>query len=61
MPWIFQAIAAVLPATYFVNMVRAIVLRGAGFADFAPDALILTTIGLTFFILAAARFKKRLG
>ena len=61
MPWIFYAISTVLPATYFVNMVRAIVLRGATVTDFAPDAIVLAVIGFTLFIVAAARFQKRLG
>ncbi len=60
MPWIFYAISTVLPATYFINMVRAIILRGATFADFWQDALILAVIGGILFVWAAARFQKRL-
>ena len=33
MPWIFYAIGAVLPATYFIELARAIVIRGATFAE----------------------------
>ena len=61
MPWIFYAISTVLPASYFISMVRAIVLRGAVFMDFWQDALILTAIGIGVFSLAVARFQKRLG
>ena len=57
MPWIFHAISTVMPATYFVNMIRAIVLRGATFADFWQDALIAATL----FTAATTRFQKRLG
>ena len=61
MPWIFYAISTVLPATYFVNMVRAIVLRGATLGDFWADGLILAIIGAVFFIVATVRYQKRLG
>ena len=29
MPWIFYAVGSVLPATYFIDLMRAIILRGA--------------------------------
>ena len=29
MPWIFYAISTMLPATYFIELMRAIILRGA--------------------------------
>src|SRR5205814_2932721 len=31
MPWIFKALGALLPATYFISLMRAIILRGAHF------------------------------
>ena len=31
MPWIFYAIGALLPTTYFIDLMRAIILRGALF------------------------------
>ena len=31
MPWIFYAIGALLPTTYFIDLMRAIILRGASF------------------------------
>ncbi len=33
MPWIFYAIGAVLPTTYFIELMRAIILRGAHFSS----------------------------
>src|SRR6185503_126023 len=49
MPWIFYAIGAVLPTTYFIDLMRAIILRGATFADFWRELLILGAMGLALF------------
>ena len=61
MPWIFQVIGDLLPATYFIELSRAIILRGAAFSDFAPSFAILTLMGLVLFALAAMRFRNRLA
>ena len=42
MPWIFYAIGAVLPATYFISLMRAIILRGASFLEYWPSLAIMT-------------------
>src|SRR6059036_2931085 len=41
MPWIFQAIGSCLPTTYFIELLRAIVLRGAGLGEFWPHVATL--------------------
>jgi ABC-2 type transport system permease protein len=60
MPAVAQWIAEALPATHFIRMIRAIVLRGATLSDLLGDLFWL--IGFTFLgvIAAATRFKKRL-
>ena len=57
MPWIFYAIGAVLPATYFIELMRAIVLRGASLADFWLNLVVLGGMGAGFVRLCALRFK----
>ena len=37
MPAIFYGIGAMMPTTYFIDLMRAIILRGAGFAEFWPS------------------------
>src|SRR6184192_1398775 len=37
MPWIFYAIGSVLPATYYIELERAIVLRGATIGEFGVN------------------------
>jgi ABC-2 type transport system permease protein len=61
MPWIFQALGAVLPLTYFVDLMRAIVLRGATAADFWRHLVILAGMGVVLFAACALRFRRKIG
>lgn len=57
----FQWISALMPATYFIELMRAIMLRGAGFADYAEHFVILAVMGVVLFSLCALRFKQRIA
>jgi ABC-2 type transport system permease protein len=59
MPWIFYAISTLLPATYFIELMRAIILRGATFFEFWRHLLILAVMGGVLFSLCALRFKQK--
>lgn len=61
MPWIFQAIGACLPTTYFIDLSRAFVLRGADWFEFRNHLLILAGMGAGLFVLCALRFRQRIG
>ncbi|MBI2928042.1 MAG: ABC transporter permease [Verrucomicrobia bacterium] len=61
MPWIFYALGAVLPATYYIDALRAIILRGADLVDFARDLGVLAFMGLVLFSLCAAQFRKKIA
>ncbi len=61
MPWIFSAIGACLPATYFIELMRAIVLRGASLAEFWLDLAVLCGMGLALFALCALQFRKKIA
>jgi ABC-2 type transport system permease protein len=61
MPWIFYAIGSALPATYYIELERAIVLRGASLHDFWFNVVILGAMGLFLFSLCAARFKQKIA
>jgi ABC-2 type transport system permease protein len=61
MPWIFYAISTVLPATYFIELMRAIILRGAGLFEFWRHLLILAIMGGILFSLCALRFKRKIA
>jgi ABC-2 type transport system permease protein len=61
MPGIFYAIGALLPATYFIELMRAIVLRGANLAEFWLNIVVLVGMGMGLFALCALRFKRKIA
>jgi ABC-type multidrug transport system permease subunit len=61
MPWIFQAVGSLLPTTYFIWLMRAIILRGASFFEYAPTLMILSLMSVALFAVCALRFQKKIG
>ena len=61
MPWIFKALGAMLPATYFISLARAIILRGAHFFEYWPHLLILIIMSILLFCVCALLFRKTIG
>jgi len=61
MPWIFQAIGACLPTTYFIELMRAIILRGAGLAEFWFPLAVMAGMGGLLFALSALRFRLKIA
>ena len=61
MPWIFQALGSLLPATYFISLARAIILRGAHFFEYWPHLLVLIIMSILLFALCALLFRKKIG
>ncbi|HPU57412.1 MAG TPA: ABC transporter permease, partial [Verrucomicrobiota bacterium] len=61
MPWIFQALGAALPATYFIELMRAIILRGATMVEFWQHLAILAGMGAGLFVLCVLRFRNRIA
>jgi ABC-2 type transport system permease protein len=59
MPKFFYALSFFVPATYFINITRGIILRGAGLAHLWFDALALSTMGTLLLIIAARRFHNK--
>jgi ABC-type multidrug transport system permease subunit len=61
MPGIFYAIGALLPTTYFIALMRAIILRGATFLEYWPSLGILSAMAVLLFCVCALRFRKKIG
>jgi ABC-2 type transport system permease protein len=61
MPLVINWLGYLFPATFFIEIIRGIVLRGAGFLDLWPEAAVLTLMGVAFLAVAASRFQKTLG
>jgi ABC-type multidrug transport system permease subunit len=60
MPWIFYALGALFPTTYFISLMRAIILRGAHFLEYWPHLLILIAMSILLFVLCALRFRRKI-
>jgi ABC-2 type transport system permease protein len=61
MPWIFYAIGSLLPTTYFISLMRAIILRGASFFEYWPSLAIMSAMAVLLFCVCALRFRKKIG
>ncbi|RQW61751.1 ABC transporter permease [Vibrio viridaestus] len=61
MPEAAQWIAECLPATHFMRMIRAVVLKGATLDMLSSDVIWLSLFTIAGVIIASLRFHKRLG
>ena len=61
MPKLAQWIAAVVPLTYFLRIVRGIVVKGIGIEHLWQEATILAILGVITLILATSRVRKTLA
>ena len=61
MPGLLQAISTIIPATYFVKIIRGIMLKGAGLEVMAIQGGGLVGLMLLFMFIAARRFSTRIG
>lgn len=61
MPYAIYLLSFLIPATYYIEILRGIILRGAGWAALWDEALILLSFGGLFMVVSALRFKKHLG
>ena len=60
MPRAAQYLAAAIPLTYFLKIVRGIVLKGVGLEHLASAVLPLVAFGAVVFTLSVLRFRKQL-
>src|SRR5277367_5504990 len=59
MPKFFYALSFLVPATYFIDITRGIILRGAGIRHLWFDAVALFAIGTLLLVIAARRFQNK--
>ena len=59
MPLIFRILSYFVPASYFINITRGIILRGAGIQHLWLDALVLFGMGTFLLVIAARRFRNK--
>lgn len=61
MPPIGQVLAHLMPLTYYLQILRGILLKGIGISYLWPQLLILAAFGAVVFTLSVVRFQKKLG
>ena len=61
MPDVIYAISFALPVTYYVEILRAIILRGAGLSDQIPQIMGLLVCCVVIVCLSLIRFRKQVG
>lgn len=61
MPLPIKVFGALLPVTYFVEILRSIVMRGAGFEAVWDETLVLAVMGVALLTIATVRFRKSLA
>jgi ABC-2 type transport system permease protein len=59
MPKFFYALSYFVPARYFIDITRGVILRGATIAHLWPDAVALFTMGTILLVIAARRFQNK--
>ena len=60
MPRPIQCVTYLVPARYFVAMLKGIYLKGVGLEILAADAVLLVVFGVVMVMVANVKFKKKL-
>lgn len=60
MPKAIEIISNVFPLTYFIKVLRGIILKGNGFGQLINEFIILVIFGLVFLMAATIKFSKKI-
>jgi ABC-2 type transport system permease protein len=58
MPVLAQWIGAALPLTYFLTILRGVLLKGVGLGQLWPESLVLAGFAVVLVALSVLRFQK---
>jgi len=58
-PTFFKPLSYLIPASYFINITRGVILRGATIKHLWTDGLALCAIGTLLLVIAARRFRNK--
>jgi ABC-2 type transport system permease protein len=61
MPLPFYLLSFLVPATYFVDIARGVILRGAGLRQLWIDAVVLFGMGTVMLLAGARAFTRRIA
>ncbi len=60
MPWPLQAISTLVPARYYIEVIRGVLLKGNGLAVLWPQVLAMAGFAAAMVLLSTLRFRRRL-
>lgn len=60
MPWILQVLCRIMPPTYYIAILKSIMLKGSGFIYVWKETLILCGFIMVFILLSIKKFNIRL-
>ncbi|WP_432416188.1 ABC transporter permease [Thermoanaerobacterium aotearoense] len=60
MPSVIRAISDVIPLTYFLDILRGIIIKGVSANILLNQIIIMTSMGFALLLIAVLRFRKRL-
>jgi drug efflux transport system permease protein len=61
LPLFLQWVGALMPLTYFLTLVRGVIVKGVGLEFIWPQILALAVLGAVVFTFAVFRFQKKIG
>jgi ABC-2 type transport system permease protein len=61
MPWVFGWAARLFPTTWLIDAARCVILRGGGWAELWPHAVVLWGMALGMLTFSAVKFHKRVA
>jgi ABC-2 type transport system permease protein len=61
MPVAFGYLSRLIPTTWLIDAARCVILRGGGWAELWPHALVLWGMAVAMLAVSAVRFRKRLA
>jgi len=60
LPRVLQILSGIIPLSYFLIVVRGIVIKGVGVPALTTQIIALSIFGMALIVLASSRFRKRL-
>jgi ABC-2 type transport system permease protein len=61
MPIILRSLTYIVPATYFLKIMRGLFLKGSGLAVLWPSFIVMLAFAVFFVIISTRRFSKRIA
>ncbi|KAF0250581.1 MAG: antibiotic transport system permease protein [bacterium] len=61
MPYIFQVFTLIVPERHYIEIVRGVILRGAGFEDLWFQTTVLSVMSIVFIGIAVILYRKKLA